>query len=235
MKRVWVAVAAAVLAAAVAGCGSDQETAREFQRVLPRLIGPAQRYELRVSGTSGARLRQVKVRASRLAMAEDLVLDSAAIDLAEVRYNRKNRELLGVDRADFSAILLQEDLNLHLKSRTSLVRGLRLRITPDGVQLRGSADIPGVRLPVTPEFTLDGTLGIDDAGRLRFEPSRIRVIGIEVPAVAAQALATQINPLVDLTTGRLPVYLRSVEVGNGEVRLAGRALLRPGRYPDADL
>ena len=76
---------------------------------------------------------------------------------------------------------------------------------------------------------MDGRLVIDDMGRLAFEPDRLRVVGIEVPAVAAKVLASQINPLVDLNTLRLPVYLRGVEMGGGEARVTGRAILRAGQ------
>jgi len=234
-RSAWIGLAAVVaMGAVLAGCGSDEDASRTLERALSRLIGPAQHYQMRVAGASGSRLKQVKVRANRLSAGEKLVFDSAAMDLTEVRFDRQARELLGVERADFSAVLLQEDLNYHLQSRSSLMRGLRLRLTPNGAQLRGSADIPGVNLPVTPDLTLDGTLEVDDAGRLCFRPKQIRVVGIEVPAIAAQVLATQINPLVDLTGGRLPIYLRGFELDNGEVQLTGRALFRPGRYPELE-
>lgn len=232
MKRVLVALGVLVALAALSGCGSSGGSSRELERLLPRLIGPALDYEVNASGASSGRLRSAKVRASRLATAEGLTLDSAIVEMSEVRFDRDRQELLGVERADFSAILLQEDLNRFLGERSSLVKDLRVRLTPSGAQLRGSADIPGVRLPITPEFTLDGALAVDDMGRLQFKPDRIRVVGVEVPKMAAQLLASQINPLVDLTDLRLPVYLRSAEPGNGEVRLTGRALPRLGRYPE---
>ncbi|MBI3946759.1 MAG: DUF2993 domain-containing protein [Armatimonadetes bacterium] len=234
MKGYLLAVALLAGAALLVGCGSGGGAGKTLEKMLPRLVGPAQRYEVRVSGASDHRIGGAKVRASRLAAGEGLVLDTVVVDLTEVRFDRDRRELLGVDRADFSGILLQEDLNAYLRDRPTLARDLRVRITPGGAQLRGTADIPGVRLPLglTPDFAMNGSLGVDDMGRLRFEPTHISVVGIEVPSVAAKLLASQINPLVDLTRLRLPIHLRSAELGPGEARLYGRALLRTGAYPD---
>ena len=228
MRRLLVVIVG-VVAAALAGCGSDSDSARMLERMLPRFVGPAQRYEVRVAGASSNRLRSAHVRSSRLETADGLTLDVAVFDLSELHFDRERREVRGVGKADFAATILQEDLNLHLRDRSALLRNLRVRFTPLGAQVHGSADIPGVRLPFTPELTMDGRLVIDDMGRLAFEPDRLRVVGIEVPAVAAKVLASQINPLVDLNTLRLPVYLRGVEMGGGEARVTGRAILRAGQ------
>ena len=233
MKRMLVGVGLAAAVAALAGCGSDSGAARALEGMLPRLIGPANRFEVRASRVSGDRVGSARVWATRLQTDDGLVVDHALLDLTDLRFNRERRELLGVGRAEFTADVLQEHLNLYLQKPTSLVRGLRIRLTPQGAQVRGSADIPGVRLPITPESVMDGKLQVDELGRLTFDPYRIRVAGVEVPSVAAKLLATQINPLVDLTGLRLPVHLYSVEPGLAEVRLTGRALLPAGRYPDA--
>jgi len=234
MKRFVGAIGVLLAAALTAGCGSDGGSARAVERILPRLVGQADRYELQASDVSGSRLGKARVLVNRLRADERLVLDQARLDLRDLRYDRSRRELVSVARADFSAVLLQEDLNAVLRDRPSIVRGLRLSITPERAQLRGSADIPGVRLPITPEFTLDGRLKIDDQGRLSFDAEGIRVVGIEVAPVAAKLLATQINPLVDLNNARLPVYLQTMELGSGEVRIAGRARVRTGSYADLE-
>ena len=60
------------------------------------------------------------------------------------------------------------------------------------------------------------------------------MVGVEVPEIAAKLLASQVNPLVDLSSARLPVYLRTVEPDHGELRLTGRARVRTGSYADLD-
>ncbi|HOM81178.1 MAG TPA: DUF2993 domain-containing protein [Armatimonadota bacterium] len=235
MRRAFAGIAVVLLVAALAaGCGSDGSTARAMERLLPRLMGPAQHYETRLSGTSGSRVESARVLATRLQANEHLVLDRVRLELADLHFNRSRRELLSVGQADFSAVLLQEDLNAQLHERSSLIRGLKLSITPEGARLRGSADLPGVKLPVTPDFLLEGTLKIDGEGRLILDASKIRVVGVEVPEFAAKLLASQVNPLVDLSSARLPVYLRTVEPDHGELRLTGRARVRTGSYADLD-
>ncbi len=231
MRKLLLGAGLLMAAALFAGCGSGSDSGRFLEQLLPRVLGPAQRYEVRVSGASENLLRAARVRASRLTAGEGLVLDTVQVDLANLRFNRREQELLGADRADFWAVLLQEDLNVSLRDRVALIRDLRIRLIPGAAQIRGSADIPGVHLPIVPEFTLDGRLEVDDLGRLQFQPDRVHIVGIQVPALAGKFLATQINPLLDLGGMRTPVRLTSAETANGEVRLRGRALVRAGRFP----
>src|SRR5438445_286434 len=80
---------------------------RSIQAELPRMIGPADRYEVTVSRSGGrliaGHIPWIEIRGRNVRAIEGLILDELQVRLEGVRFNRSDRRVTEIAQTQFSA------------------------------------------------------------------------------------------------------------------------------------
>ncbi|MDX1933918.1 MAG: DUF2993 domain-containing protein [Capsulimonadales bacterium] len=215
----WAGIAVLVLFAAGCTRRVEQEAEKQFKAALPEYVGPAERYDVRVrSDSAGAvmrgRLRQVRVDGRKVQVEPTLTLDRLTLDFEEVSLDTRARRLQSIGRATFEcrihAPVLQEyvrrqhpeipDLGIALRADS-----LFITARPDAlglVEKPFQLDLPG-KLPVT--ITVEGKLTPSGPTQLNFSPEKAGVSIVPIPRFALEFLAKRLNPVVNLSTMKVPI------------------------------
>lgn len=124
-------------------------------------------------------------------------------------------------RVDLVIQVSAEDVASYLNSKQpSGLSGFRVS-TKNG-QLQVVATLKVAILPV--EVGAEGILEFTD-GKLNFVPKRAEVGGVGAPEGMVKDQLGKINPLIDLTGWPVDTVVRSIEIGNGKIRLEGTLTL----------
>jgi hypothetical protein len=214
----------------------------KINALLPEYVGPADRYASRVRGSPGAiargRMKSVHVDGVNVRLSEELTADHLALDLVEVDVDTRSRRLSRIGSVAFAAALGEENLNRYVRARRPDIAGLRVTLPPAAA---GGSSVAQATVYARPEIfgvaaapiAVDGRITPRPGGdQLDFVPGSARVSVVPVPAPALRFLAERLNPVVDLTTLRIPVRVERTELRDGKLVLTGRVdpedLLRLG-------
>jgi hypothetical protein len=218
-------LAAAVLSILfTAGCGRTIERAAEsrLNGMLPELLGPADRYATRVRGGGSllrGRAEGVHIDGFGVRVTEGLTLDTVALDLDDVEADRKTGRLTRVGSVAFAATLGERSLTRYVQSRQLGIPDLRVNLETSAVRVTARPEALGIAsVPVTVRGTLTPT---GDGNRLDFTPSAARVSIVPVPGAVLRYLSERLNPVVDLSSLRVPVRVADAEVRGGVLHLRG--------------
>ena len=137
MRRWGSALAAAGAGAALAGCGASSPqtiAAHKIADALPRAIGPAAHYDVRVEGDSLAltrgRARRVVITGQDVQVSPRVVLDGLTLDAQDVSFDTGQRRLERVGQTAFTATVGQAHLNQYLSQSRPLLPGLAVTLHP---------------------------------------------------------------------------------------------------------
>jgi len=222
------AVVAAV-AGASSGCGRVVGGKAEdaIKPLLPQYIGPADDYQVRVSGGTGAMLRgrlgRVQVEGKNVRLTPEFTVSALSLDLRDVSVDRGQGRLQNVASSTFSARIAEPDLNRYLGNRRPGIRDLSVRAGGDGrLSVRARPELLGYpTLPVEVRGTLAPR---PDSGgqKLDFVPDGARVSILPIPNFVVEHLVSRLNPVVDLSDGlAVPISVQSTRVQAGSLTLTG--------------
>jgi hypothetical protein len=199
---------------------------RGIQAELPRLIGPAEQYQVTVSRSSGnlvaGRIPWIDIQGRNVRAIEGLNLDELLVRLEGVRFDRSKRELEAVEQSRFEARLGAASLTRYIQQRSPALRDVRVRFTEGRVMVRATPALLGLGVPV--EVT--GRPVVRGSTTLHFDADRVAVLRIGLPEFVAQRLEAAINPLVDLAAMSLPVQPSSVAIHGDRAIIAGTAVVK---------
>ncbi|MBC8137998.1 MAG: DUF2993 domain-containing protein [Fibrella sp.] len=214
------------------GCNRPVETRAEhaITDVLPRYLGPAEKYTARVSGRPDAiyrgRLRSVHIEGTNVQMLPNLLVSRLVMDVKDVSVDRGNNTLQNVGETRFSARLTEAAINGYVRRRETAPPDLAISLGADGKatvttrpELLGFSTIP---------VSLRGTVRLQGDGKhLEFQPDKASVdVGIgtitsALPGFVADHIASQVNPVADLSTAPFPIIAESVTVEQGAATIMG--------------
>jgi hypothetical protein len=203
-----------LLALSAAGCNPvEAYVERGIEQELPRVLGPADRYDVDITGlrTSTGEAERVTVLGERVRPAEAPALYHLALALHGVRYDRDARRLDHVERAHATARVLPADLAPFLDAHRN-VHGAAITLRPpDGATLRFRPELGGLSLPAGVAVEMTGRL-VAAEGRVRFDVSEVRAGGVGLGSAVARRLSAEINPVVDLTRTDVALRVTAVRV-----------------------
>ena len=206
------------------GCARpvERQAERRINALLPEYVGPAQKYSSRVRGDVGAlargRARHVHVDGVQVRLDEALTVDTLALDLGDVEVDTKAGRLRAIRSIAFSATLREANLNRYVRARRAEIPDLQVELRPAGALVRARPEVLGAGVPIQVEGTITPRAG----GRLLdFSPGAARVSVVPVPASVLQYLARELNPIVDLSTLRVPVRVARTRTEQGVLILEG--------------
>ena len=201
------------------GCSVTGTVERGLEDKLREIIGPAERYDVRIDGlrARSGRAERVLAVGERVRPEDAPVVERFELDLRGVTYDRREKRLERVDSARATAHITARDLVDFLETRDG-VRAATLTLrAPDEATLRIRPEFGGIALPPGVAAEVRGRL--EAAGsRVNFVVSDVEAAGLDLGGAAARRLSGVINPLVDLAD-------LDVELQVTSVRVAGEAIV----------
>jgi len=224
---------AVVALAATTACSTylDARAEAALRDALVRVVGPAESYDVRVSGASadGSRFERVRFAGRRIARAESPVLDRLELDLQGVVVDRAAKSLTAVGAARVELQLKGADLAVFL-GRWLGEPAVTLT-APDRIAIVGTPRIGAIALAGAGRAELQGRL-VGAGSQLFLAIDRIRLGRSEAPPLALAIVERAINPILDVAAAPLPAQFDAVEVnGDDTLRIAGSGSRLPGSAP----
>jgi len=214
----------------VAGCDglSPQRTVeRKIAGVLPRWIGPAAHYDVKVDGDAFAigrgRVRRVQIDGKDVQLSSTVSMDRINIDAHDVSFDRKARVIHEVRDVAFEGEVTQGNIDAYLAKARPNLTGASVLLRRDDVQ----ASMPITVAGYTTTVSVSGTLhpSKDSARKLDFVANGGSVGMVPVPARLVNVAVDELNPVLDLTGSRFPVDINSVVVHKGTTLVRGTATI----------
>lgn len=204
-----------VVAALLASCAAyvEQRVEEAIVDALPRLLGPADRYEASVRGVEakGSHIDAVRALGNRVKRPRSPVLDRIEVELLDVTFDRAARRVSAVGAAKATLQLRADDLTAYLETQRWIDRPSVRFVAPSGIVVSARLKLPGLALPAA--------FGVEFRGRLIPAESKLllAVDGLNLgdraaPWLARGLIEQAINPLVDLADYALPARIDAIEV-----------------------
>lgn len=218
----FIALALAALALLAACSGVlDSRAEQALREALPRVVGPADAYEVTVAGSSldASRFERVRVAGRRVARANAPVLDAVELELRGVVVDREARALRRVDAASGSVRIAAADLAEYLSRRGWNEEPQVAFLEPDRLTITGVPRVGGLAVPLRRGAEFQGRLRADGA-RLMLVVDRLRLGDRDAPALVRAIVERAVNPLFDASPYPLPERIDAVAVEGDAVRIA---------------
>lgn len=220
---------ALLLTGAVAGAGcapSERQVEQAVERELPRLVGPAESYDVDIQGLRGTRgADRVDATGRRVRPEGSPTLDRVDVTLNNVTYNAGRGQLERIESAEMTARVRAADLAAFLDAQRNL-RDVTVSLSaPDRATVQARPEITGLEIPQGATIAASGRL-LAQGAQVRYAVDEARAAGVALPAAVPRRLTEAINPLVDLSG--MPVVLQITET-----RVEGDTVIlrATGRYP----
>lgn len=218
-------VAAACLSG---GCGTTvvrRRVERRAERRLPSLLGPADRYAVRIVGTRDAELvrgqaRRVEVEGDRIRARGQMLVDSLRLSIHDLRYTGGEPYPVSIGRSDLAVEFTDQALNDYLAVYQPRYQP-SVRFEPDRVHVRMVYGFLGKPTPISAV----GRFQVEDGVRLHFEAEKVDLSFINQPGFGERFVEERVNPLLDMTEIDFPARLESVTVLAGRIRACGSATI----------
>ncbi len=165
---------------ALTACASylDARAEGALRDALVRVVGPAESYEVRVSGASldGSRFERVRFVGRRIARAGAPVVDRLELDLQGVVVDRREKALTAVAATHAELRLRGVDLAAYLRGSGWIADPSVVFSAPDRIAIAGTPRLAGIALAIGDGAEFAGPpvrVGIAAAPRRRPRPDRL--------------------------------------------------------------
>jgi len=217
MKGGWITLAAA--AVALTACSTEGRVEDRLEEALVARLGPAEEYDVDVSGLRARSGEAERVRAEgiRVRPARGPVVDRLTIEVRNVRYDRALKRLVAAESVQATAWVRPNDLEVYLEQGGGLRSASVSLMHPDRMRLRFRPEL-GLPVPLNVVAEVEGT--VEGRGsELHFVVREARAGGIGVNGGVTEGLSRWINPVVDLSNLPLDLEVTSVRVEGDALRV----------------
>lgn len=226
-------LAAVLVVSLCFGCGNpvNRPAAQKIGAMLPRVLGPAQSYDVKVSGSSlsfdSGHIGEVAIHGVDVAFSPQLTVDTLDADVHDIDLDTRSQKVTGMGPVRFVAGISAPHLNSYLAATAanspSRPQNLAVQIADGSLALTFTVKPLWVNVPVS----VTGML-TPEAGRptlLDFEPTGARVSVVPVPGGLVDLALSHANPVVDLSQLTVPVSIDRTWIRGGNLYFAGTATI----------
>lgn len=193
-----------------------------LEREMPRHVGPAKRYEVRLGRTGNdlarGKLSSVDISGFDVRTQDGLVIPEMDMHLEGVKLGLSARKLESVSKSLFSASLGEAAVSRYVSKRAGArLRDVKVAFRNNEIQVSGTPELLGFGM----KSEVRGAPVLSGGDAVDFRASRVSVLGLKLPRFAVDTLEERINPVVDLSGLKLPVKIT-------ELRVRGNRLVADG-------
>jgi len=192
---------------------------------LSSILGPAERYRVRIVDTRDAELvrgraRRVEIRGRRIYARNQFLIDTLTLSLDDLRYEGGDPDFISVRRSDLQVEFTDEALNDYLRAYHARYDPT-VRFDTDQVEVSLTYPFLGVPTPIR----ATGRFVIREGRQLLFDAEKADVSFINQPGFGERFVEDRVNPLVDLGRIDFPARLDNVQILPGRLRASGTAAI----------
>ncbi|CAN5542266.1 hypothetical protein BH23BAC4_BH23BAC4_04990 [soil metagenome] len=196
------------------GCQSvTHQVEGAIERELPRVIGPADSYDVRIDGlraTSG-QAERVTITGIRVQPEGAPLLERLDAELTGIRFSPRTQTIERADSATATARISASEVALFLEQDERMSDVQVVLAGTDRATIRLRPVFGGMSLPFNASVEVNGRLVVREHN-VTFVVGEVRAAGLDVGAAMAQRLSDVINPLVDFGENRANVQVTAVHV-----------------------
>lgn len=222
---------ACAIAVAATGCAGpvNHSVADGIKSALPQVIGPAQEWDVAVTGNPGTiirgRIPGVVIHGRDVQASPQITIASLDIKAADVVVDVRRRALKSIGSLTFAGVLTQPNLNDYLAATAPAAHGrpdnLAITLNDHDLLLSFDQKVSSFKIPVR----VAGGLAVSSKGddKIDFEPTNLKVASLPIPRSIVLYAARAINPAIDLSSLSFRVHLAGIRVDSRRVLFAGAA------------
>lgn len=207
----------------IGGCGDPVRNSVEhrIEDALPKLIGPAKSYEVKVYGSQMAmlkgRLRTTHIVGREVRFHSGITVEELVVESHGIEIDRHRQQISRVEGTSYKATIAQDVLNKHLRGNYRHVPSLKAVLAQGLITVSAAPELKG--LPV--QISADADLKVKDKRYLILDLKKISVGGIGTPGFAREYLETKINPVFDSASLGYDAKLDRVQIDSNRLTLEG--------------
>lgn len=205
-------------------CGCIRGIAEDsVRKSLPRIIGPADKYEVKIEHTSdgqllGGKVEDLTIVGHRVRTKDGLVIERLSVRMHKIEVDTRKKRIKRVESATFDLDVKQEDLS---RLASDKVRGLghpQVLLGQNSIALV----VPAKVLNASVDTVLRGSIVVEAEQKILFIADGLTVASVPIPSVLVSAAVSRLNPLADLRTLPVPVRVDSLTTYVGVLNVKGR-------------
>ena len=198
---------------------------KRVERRLHEVLGPAERYEVRIRDTRDAELvrgfaRRVEVQGRRIRARDQMELETLDLALVDLRYEGGDPYFVSVRRSDLEISFTDAALNRYLRVHQARYDP-EIVFEPDRVRVK--IVYPFLGVPTT--IRAEGTFLIREGRQLLFDADKADVSFLDQPGFGEKFVEDRVNPILDMSRIDFPARLESVQLLQGRIKAYGTAAL----------
>lgn len=209
------------------GCvrGFAEEAVR---RSLPHIIGPADRYVVKIENTPDGRLmagdiEDLSVVGYHVTTKDGLIIARLAVTMHGLKIDTGKKQIKSVEKAVFDLDIAQDDLSRLAREKLHGIGNPQVLLSNNGVSLV----LPAHLLKLSVDTTLRGALAVEEGQRILFVPDRLTIGILHVPDALVSAAVGRVNPVADLRTLPVPAQVDLMTIDKGILNVRGRLFATP--------
>jgi hypothetical protein len=227
LSWIMAAVAASLMSGCEHGLSPRIIAAHKIADALPTALGPAQHYEVSVDGDLfpllRGRAKHIHIEGTNVQVAPGMVMDSLVIDADDISFDMSKSQLESIAHTTFMGVIGQQNLTAYLAANKSQMHGLSVTLHQSDMLARIPVSVKSLETIVAVTGTISpSTLG---PTKVDFNATHTKVGWLPVPPFMTNLAMRRVNPIVDLTTLKIPIYLSQTSVINRQLVLRGTAVI----------
>lgn len=214
----------------LAGCGHVRGKVEDgIAKSLPELIGPAQCYRVKVSGSTMGMLKhklsRIEIQGEGVRLSNGMELARLNAVLTGVRFDPDKRSITQCAGTEYAATLSQAELQRYLRKLYPDIPGLSVALE-DGYAVATAA--PSL-MGVTASISAESDLKVAGGRKLVLDLRKVTMAGVPAPGFAREYIEKKMNPVFDSSAFGYDATMSSVTVQPGFVTITGLLDLTKGK------
>ena len=215
------------------GCSSGVSRDDIERRVVaraPDLIGPGDRYLVKLGTIDGEEIDQITITGLGVQADPNLVCDPLILTLHHVKFQTAPFHVVQIGGATFEARVSESAVNYYImhqnRTTTGNMKDMRVTFEHGVVKVSATAGVGRIDVPIA----TSGFLRIVDGLRFHYISEKHQVLGVSLglpgTAQVMNALLDKVNPMVDLSGLRFTPNVTHLSIEPGAITFTGQATLR---------
>lgn len=224
-------VCALCVALALAGCvggPARRKVEQAIEPALPKLIGPADSYSVKVDAgvtdLMNNHLDGIRIVGKNVMMDGKYFLDDLVVDMRDVEFDPEARTLKKAGTTRVQVALYESSMPRYVTKDHPDIKNAEVKVSDGIMTVMARPEM----MKVSARIEAVGQLRIHGDSQLYFTLVKLNAGGVPVPDAVARPFINRLNPVLDLSSLRMPLKLTSVKLVPGKVLLNATADLTRG-------